>query len=341
MLHEQDLKERIENIVDEKKLSGTVILKQNDDWCLEITRGFANRSERISNNSHTRFGIASGCKLFTAIAICQLVEQGMISPDLHLEDCLDIEFPYFNKSVTIDHLLTHRSGIPDYFDEEVMEDFADLWKHKPMYTMDNHHSFLPFFQYEKMKFPPGERFHYNNAGYILLGLIVEAVTGTSFTNYVEHHIFERTGMKDSGYYALDQLPENTAIGYIDKEDGTWVTNIYSIPIKGGADGGAIISAPDMIKLWEAISDRLLLSEDMTRKLIHPYVHVNKEMYYGYGVWVIRKEKSVYKYQVMGYDPGVRFHSSYYPESNVKLVITANNEADTLDIMKRIEILMDK
>lgn len=79
---------------------------------------------------------------------------------------------------------------------------------------------------------PGARFHYNNAGYILLGLLVEKLSGLTFTDYVEQHIFAACQMEASGYFELDALPGNTAQGYIVKDDGTWTTNVYSIPVKG-------------------------------------------------------------------------------------------------------------
>lgn len=79
-------------------------------------------------------------------------------------------------------------------------------------------------------FQPGERFHYNNAGYILLGLIVEELTGLEFTEYIDKNIFLPCEMKNSGYFSMDQLPKNTALGYIDEENGAWRTNVYSLPI---------------------------------------------------------------------------------------------------------------
>lgn len=334
-----------ETIVWKKKLkdesldlgfSGVVYLKQGNHVLSEEAFGYANRTEERLNTVDTRFGIASGCKLFTAIAVCQMVDQGIISFDTPLSDCLDIHFPRFDQRVTIHHLLTHQSGIPDYFDEEVMDDYEDLWKERPVYQMKSLKDFLPLFQSEAMKFSPGERFHYNNAGYILLGLMIEQQTGTSFTDYVEGEIFNRVGMRDSGYFAMDQLPERTAIGYIDSEDSTFRSNIYSIPAKGGADGGAFITAPDMIKLWEALFDFKLLMEETTRKLLTPHVVVNGEVNYGYGLWMNKKDEDIYKYHVMGYDPGVSFRSSVYPALDLKLVIPSNKESGPFEMTKAIE-----
>ncbi|MDQ0218756.1 class C beta-lactamase-related serine hydrolase [Peribacillus cavernae] len=320
-------------------LSGVVYMKNGNDVVFESAYGYSNRAEELSNTVNTRFGIASGCKLFTAIGICQLVEKGALSFHTRLKDCLGINFPNFDESITIHHLLTHSSGIQDYFDEEEMDDFEELWKEQPTYLLNHLKDFLPMFQNNQMMFKPGERFHYNNAGFIVLGLIIEQQTGLSFTDYMESEVFNRCGMRDSGYFSLDNLPKNTAYGYIDnEEDGTWRTNVFSIPIKGGADGGAFITAPDMMKLWEGLFNHELLSEAYTNALLNPHIAVKGEAYYGYGIWINKRNNNIFKYHVIGYDPGVSFHSSVYPDLGIKLVVPSNKGYGSFDVTKAIEDL---
>ncbi|MFE4242659.1 serine hydrolase domain-containing protein [Peribacillus butanolivorans] len=317
--------------------SGVILIKNKNNCVYEAAFGFSNRADEIKNKINTKFGIASGCKLFTAVAICQLVEKGDIAFETRLKDCLDLDFPNFDEDITIHHLLTHSSGMPDYFDEAVMENFEDLWKEKPMYLLTSLSDFLPMFQNNKMMFTPGERFHYNNAGYILLGLIIEQQTGISFTKYIETNLFAKCDMHDSGYFSLDRLPKNTAIGYIDLEDaGTWKTNNYAVPIQGGADGGAFISAPDMMKFWEALLSYKLLKEEATHLLLTPHICEEDEEYYGYGIWIRKKDNTICKYHVMGYDPGVSFNSSYYPQSGITTVIPSNKDEGPYDISQTIE-----
>lgn len=152
-----------------------------------------------------------------------------------------------------------------------MWDFEELWKDYPMYSMQSPRDFLPMFQNDRMKFSPGERFSYNNAGFILLGLVVEQITGMEFSEYVEKNIFQRSGMLDSGYFRMDQLPERTAIGYIDG-DQTWKTNMYSLPIKGGPDGGAFTTVHDLARFWDALFHYQLLSQQYTEILLTPHIH---------------------------------------------------------------------
>ncbi|MBD8069117.1 serine hydrolase domain-containing protein [Bacillus sp. PS06] len=322
---------------DKIEFSGTTLVKRNKEVVAERSNGYANRSEEIKNNNFTRFGIASGCKLFTAIAICQLVERGKLSFDSTLKECLNIPFPAFDESITIHHLLTHTSGIPDYFDEEIMEDFEELWVQNPMYRIRKLEDFLPLFQNHSMKLNVGDRFHYNNAGYIVLGLIVEQASRIPFTDYIQEHVFNKAGMKNSGYFEFDALPPNTAIGYIDFPNRTWKTNIYSLPVKGGPDGGAYTTVQDMDKLWDALVNGELLGKHYTQKLLTPYVYTEEDdSWYGYGVWIDKENEVIKKYHIMGYDPGVSFHSAYYPETNYKVVVCSNKSEGAYDMMRVIE-----
>jgi len=329
------------DIQEKVNFSGTVLVENQEKVALvSQSFGYANRSEQIDNHAKTRFGIASGCKIFTAVAICQLIEKGKLAFDTKLCDCLPQLFKHFDEQVNIAHLLTHTSGIADYFDEEEMENFEALWVENPMYQLRTLRDFLPLFQNRPMKYKVGERFHYNNAGYIVLGLIVEHATGMDFSAYIQQHLFDRVNMTESGYFSLDSLPANTALGYIDNPDGTWKTNIYSLPVKGGSDGGAFVTGKDMAKFWSALMNFELLNEELTNQLLMPHVELNENDCYGYGVWIKKNsEQAILKYHVMGYDPGVCFHSAYYPASSIKVVVCSNKSKGALDMMKGIEAIL--
>jgi len=130
-------------------------------------------------------------------------------------------------------------------------------------------------------------------------------------------------MVDSGYYRMDQLPERTAIGYIDNDDATWKTNFYSLPIKGGPDGGAFTTVHDFVKFWDALFNHQLLSLEYTNLLLTPHVKDDDQTYYGYGVWILMHDNAIFKYYVMGSDPGVIMQSSVYPMSNIHAHIIGN------------------
>ncbi|MFB4159862.1 serine hydrolase domain-containing protein [Geomicrobium sp. JSM 1781026] len=318
--------ERLLNVQRDVNFSGVIFIKEYDG-VFEQAFGYANQAEQIRNNPSTRFGIASGAKVFTSAAICRLVEEGKLSFNTRLQQCVDISFPHFHEDITIHHLLTHTSGIPDYFDEEMMDDFSALWDEKPMYSMREGKDFLPMFQHEPMKFHPGERFHYNNAGYIVLGQIVEAVSGRPFDRFVEEEIFQKVGMDKSGYFQLDQLPEQTAHGYIESNQ----TNQYCIPIKGGADGGVFVTVTDVEMFWRSVDKAELFSEKMTEQFLRPRVHVNDTVFYSYSGYTIEREDSSRKHLLVGYDPGVCFRASFEPSCS-RVVVVCSNQSEGADEM---------
>jgi CubicO group peptidase (beta-lactamase class C family) len=336
LIRSMTFENKVNEVLNEKSFSGVALVKKGQETVLEKTAGYYNRAEKLPVDLNTRFAIASGCKLFTAIAVCQLVEKGLLALDTKLQDCLDIDFPNFSPDVTIHHLLTHSSGIPDYFNEDVMDDYEDLWITQPTYRIRKLKDFLPMFREGEMMFAPGEKFHYNNAAFIVLGLIVEQKTRMDFTDYVQVNIFNRCEMKDSGYFWMDRLPRNTAIGYIDEEEGTFRSNTFAVPIIGGADGGAYVTAPDMVKFWEGLMTYKLLDENTTNTLLHQHMKVREDAYYGYGIWINLKNDQVFKYHVMGYDPGVSFHSAVYPDFGLTLAIPSNMSDGPFPIMNAIE-----
>lgn len=303
------------------QFSGAIFYGTESGTKFENSYGFANRSDKVKNTMNTRFGIASGCKIFTAIAICQLVQKGYLKFNTSLGD-LEIKLNELDPRITVHHLLTHTSGIPDYFDEEFMTDYESLWKTVPMYNITSPKCILPMFQNRPMKFEPGTHFSYCNAGFIVLGLIVEKLTGLSFNEYVQENVFRTCEMDDSGYFRMDQLAERTAIGYVGSDEN-WKTNIYSIPIVGGPDGGAYTTVYDLDKFWKALMGNQLLSKSLTEQMLFPHIQDSKYTHYGYGVWITIINQEIFKYFVMGGDPGVEMLSSYYPKLNAQVHVLAN------------------
>nr|WP_203334609.1 serine hydrolase domain-containing protein [Planococcus beigongshangi] len=322
----------------ELKFSGSIHACKHGKTIMSASFGYANRPGKILNQPHTRFSIASGSKIFTSVAICKLVEEGKITFQTKLTDCLDIDFPHFDEEITIHYLLTHTSGVPDYFDEDEMNDYEVLWESLPMYRIRSVKDFLPLFQNEEMQDKPGSPFEYNNTGYIVLGLVIEHISGMSYTDYIEANIFKPAGMTHSGYFSMDELPENAATGYIEKPDGTWKSNIYSLPVKGGPDGGAYVTASDMGIFWEALMNGRLLSEEMTRLLLAPRENVTEDIFYGYGGYMEVNEQDVVKYIQMGYDPGVNYRSVHYPDQALTLIVCSNHAEYAYEMLKEMEIL---
>jgi len=324
----------IENIIGEwnkdRDFSGLVSVYCGNEPVLERAYGYANRSEQIPNAPNTRFAIASGTKILTAAAICRLVQDNQLSFDYPVKECLDFDFPHYRSGITVRHLLTHSSGITSYFEEDVNPDYEALWKDVPVYRMQIPRDFLPLFQHKKTKFEPGERYDYNDGGYILLGLVIEAASGKSYHEFVRERIMAPAGMVDSGFFASDRLPARTAYGYIrNAGDDTWRTNVFAVPIIGGPDGGVYATAADIASFWRKLLGNELLNESVTRQMLNPSIEATGEgesVYYGYGVFIQKRADDVAAYFICGEDPGVSFLSVIYPGHDVILTVLANANA---------------
>lgn len=310
----------------ETGFSGVVSLAPpNGVASLDLAFGLAERGHRVANTVETRFAMASGCKAFAAIAIGMLIDAGKITLETRLSACVRSRKFSFAPEVTVAHLLNHTAGIPDYFDEEVQSDFGALWRERPCYGMTSTAAFLPLFEHGAMKFQPGSRFHYNNAGFILLGLVVEELTGEDFRTFVGRQIFEPCGMTRSGYFAMDALPDNTATGYLSRDESDRRSNIFSVPSIGGSDGGAFTTAADMRLFWRALVEGRLLSPGLVERFTASSVSTaegDPTSHYGYGVWLQETPRGRIAL-VVGGDPGVSMQSGIRLSDGLLFTVLSN------------------
>jgi CubicO group peptidase (beta-lactamase class C family) len=310
-----------------KGFSGVMSLHEGRKELFTHAAGHANISEAINNTTDTRFGMASGSKLFTAVGIMQLIERGHFTLDTTANSLLG---KYkVDKRITIKQLLNHVSGIFDYCDEELITDYAMLWKDTPNYRMMRPEDYFPMIMDRPNKFTPGEKFSYSNSGYVVLAYIIEKTAGTSFSDYIQSKVLNKCGMKHSGYYRFDALPPNTACGYIyDKELRGYRSNIYSLPIAGSGDGGCYSNARDVALFWDALQSGRLLSKYMTSELLKPHVE-----HYGLGVWIARKYPDTY--YIQGWDVGVSFESFHNWATKKTLTVFSNTGHDIGKIVSEL------
>ena len=292
---------------------GVIHVSKDGDPVFSHAYGLANRSDLLPNRLNTRFGIASGGKIFTATAIAQLVDQGILSFDQSIADFLDGALPNIDPKVTLRHLLSHTSGIPDYFDESMDDDYEAVWHSKPVYNMRAPADFYPFIEGLPMQFNPGEKFSYNNLGFILLGRVIEKASGMRFQDYIEEKVFGPAWMRSSGYFFSDHLPENCAHGYIEDSNENWHDNVFSIPIVGHGDGGGYITAADMGRFWKAFFEHRFFSQAILEEMLKPQAKPGSEdkVSYGLGIWIF-ETADIRCYYLTGEDPGINFYSAFYP-----------------------------
>ena len=318
---------------------GNVYIVQNNKVLCENVTGFADLANEIPNSLDTKFASASAGKVFVAVGILQLIEQGKIKFDDTLGRLLDIDLHNIDAEITVEQLLTHTSGVPDYFDETVMDEYEELWVDYPNYKIRRNSDLLPLFIDKPMMYPKGEKFQYNNTGYVLLAMIIEKETGLFFDQYLKANIFDVCDMKSTGYYELDRLPAKCANNYIYcAETNDFRTNIFSVDVKGTGAGGVFISVKDITNFWKGLLEGKLISKELVSKMFSKQSGDGidaEEGYYGYGVWLIDNPDGKDYVYFQGCDPGVSFISEYNPNNGIISVLVSNCGDNVWKEMRKI------
>lgn len=318
---------------------GNVYIVQGREILCEKAAGLADLSNGIPNSLDTKFASASAGKVFVAVGILQLIGQGKIGFDDTLGKLLDMDLHDIDPEVTVEQLLNHTSGVPDYFDENAMDEYEELWADYPNYKIRHNSDLLPLFIDKPMMYPRGERFQYNNTGYVLLAMIIEKVIGLPFDQYLKSNIFDVCGMESTGYYELDRLPAKCANNYIYcAETKDFRTNIFSVDAKGTGAGGAFISVKDIIRFWNGLLDGKLIPEELTMRMFSKQSGDGidaEEGYYGYGVWIIDCPDGKDYVYFQGCDPGVSFLSEYNPNNGIMSVLVSNYGDNVWREMRKI------
>lgn len=329
--------------------SGVALITRGDAQVFSGAYGYASRSFKVPNTLATRFDTASATKLFTAVAILQLIEQGRLAFDTPVIDALGLKGTAIAPTVTVYHLLTHTSGIADDADEESGEDYADLWKTRPNYAVVETADFLPQFVHKPPNFPPGQGCRYCNCGYVLLGLLIEKVSGLSYRDYVRQQIFARAGMLHSDFFRMDEVNDDVAEGcdpLRDKQGAivAWRKNIYSYPPIGSPDGGAYVTASDLDQFLRKLKAGALLSAPSVRAFFTPHAlhHVGEEWreMYGYGLWfAVDESGEVLFAEKEGINAGVSAVIRHYPDDDINIVLLANTQLGVWEPLRTIHRLL--
>jgi CubicO group peptidase (beta-lactamase class C family) len=202
--------------------------------------GFADRAHGIPNTVDTQFAIASGTKGFTALVAVQTLPL-----ELRARELLGDDLPLVDDRVTVEQLLRHTSGIGDYLDEEVHDDFEAYLMPVPVHELATTEDYLAVLGGHPQKFTPGERFSYSNSGFVILALLAERAAGPTFHELVQELVCVPAGMTSTAFHRSDALPGAAALGYL--ADGR--TNVFHLPVRGNGDGGIYTTAADMARFW--------------------------------------------------------------------------------------------
>ena len=329
----------IEKIV-KKDFSGAVSVRIGETTMFEKAFGYADRPNGIPNELDTKFATASAGKFFVSIGIMQLIEREQLNLEETIGEILDFDLEQIDPGITIQQLLSHTSGIPDYFDESVMDEYAELWTDFPNYKIRKSVDLLPLFVHKPMMYPAGARFQYNNSGYVVLDQIIEKKTGLLFDKYLQQNVFDICKMNSTGYYELDRLPEKCSSAYIyDESRKEFYTNIFSVDAKGTGAGGAYTTVLDISKLWDCLLAGKLLSKKSLDEMLSLKASNEKE-FYGYGVWLRKTSNSRFIPFFQGCDPGVSFISSFDLERKRNITIVSNLCNNVWELESKITELLD-
>lgn len=310
------LADELERTASARSFSGVVRVEHSGRVVAELARGLAHRSEGIANASDTRFGAASVTKGLTALTVMSLVESAEITFDTPVRSILGDALPLVDERVTIEHLLTHRSGVGDYIDEDAIDDIDD-------HTLAGRsaHLFERPADYVELLAPlpqvasPGERFAYNNGGYVILSMIVEQVTG-SFHAAVDERVVRPAGMLESGFFRSDQLPERTALGYL--RDGR--TNVFHLPVIGAGDGGIHLTAPDCSSFWKALRAGRIVGRERVAEMTSVVSSAWANRSYGVGFWLSADADHVW---LEGMDAGVSAQTGWIRSADLVYSVLSN------------------
>lgn len=335
--------------VDQDRFSGVVLITRGEKQIYSGSYGFASRAWGIKNAMDMRFDTASITKLFTSVATLQLIDQGLLSLETGVVDFLGLKGTSISQAVQVGHLLTHTSGIGDDCEEEEGQIYEDLWEKKPNYSVTTTADFLPQFIHKAPNFPPGQDTRYCNCSFVLLGLIIEKLTESTYRDYVRHFIFEAADMKHSGFFRMDRAIVNVAEGCdpirdeLDQVVG-WKKNIYSYPPVGSPDGGAHVTAGDLDRFLKAVKAGYLLSPELTEAFLTPQVFDRERdgwtKMYGYGLWFhVEEDRNIVFFQKEGINAGASGIIRHYPENDLNIVILSNMQDGVWDPVREIHAMV--
>lgn len=310
------LRARLEKDAAADRFAGTVLVMKKGKTLFSGAYGLADRDKKAPNALDTRFRIGSMNKMFTATAILQLVQAGKIK----LTDALEKYLPdYPNQDVaskvTIHHLLTHTGGTGDIFGPEYDAHRLELK------TLDD---YVTLYGKRSLRFEPGSRWEYSNYGMLLLGVVIERVSGRSYYDYVAQKIFKPAGMTRSGSEPESRDVPGRSTGYMHPPGkAEWVPNTDTLPYRGTSAGGGYSTVEDLLRFAQALMSNKLLDAEHTQLLITGKVNAVGSVQYAYGFEDARKPDGTGAVGHGGAAPGMNGELRIFPKSGYAVAVLAN------------------
>jgi CubicO group peptidase (beta-lactamase class C family) len=312
------LEASVDQVATASRFSGVARVDRGGRTEVARAYGLACRRCEVANGLATRFATASVTKGFTALAVVRLLEQGLLDFATPVRSLLGDELPMVADDVTIEHLLAHRSGIGDYLDEDGWEP-TDHVLAVPVHRLAAAEDYLAVLDGQPTVSPAGERFAYNNGGYVILAIVAERVAGVPYHDLVRREVFDRAGMTATAFLRSDELPPGAAVGYLDVEGPRG--NVLHLPVRGVGDGGATSTAADLHRFWEAFVGGRIVGPRWVDELVRPRSEDTGEtLRYGLGFWLSRTGDGVV---LEGYDAGISARSAHDRASGTTWTVLSN------------------
>ena len=330
-----ELDNYLQRMTNKDVFSGNVLLAKNEKVLHQSAHGMASKRFEVPNNLQTKFNLGSMNKMFTSVAILQLIEAGKVSLNDKLSKFVDES--WFSKDISdkieIRHLLTHSSGLGSYFNKTYWETSKNSYR--------NLNDYKPLIANENLSFEPGTDNKYSNTGMFMLGVVIEKVTDKDYFSYIQDHIYTPASMIHSDSYEMDQPVPNLAIGYHpnpNNESG-WNNNLYVNVLKGGPAGGGFSTVEDLHRFALALTGYKLLGKALTEEAYSPKPNSHSP-YYGYGFGV----RGTADNRIIGHNGGFQGMSTnmnIYLDKGYIAVVLSNYSAASRPIEIKIAELLNR
>ena len=308
------LRGEIERRVAADAFAGAVMVTKNDQTIFSGAYGLADREKKIKNQLNTQFRIGSMNKMFTAVCALQLVESGKLKLTGTVGEYLP-DYPNQDvaSKVTIHHLLTHTGGTGDFFGPEFDKHRLELK------TLED---YVKLYGARGLEFAPGSKWDYSNYGFLLMGVVVQKVSGQDYYDYVREHVFVPAGMTLTDSLPEEQAVPKRSVGYTKMGGETWKPNTDTLPYRGTSAGGGYSTVEDLQKFADALKNHRLLNAQYTEMLTTGKVDTGPGAKYAYG-FMEQLGGGVRSYGHGGGAPGMNGDLTIYPQSGYVVTVLAN------------------
>ncbi len=324
-LNEQELtaslRKRLEVALSADEFSGAVLIARDGKPIFAQAYGLADREHHIPNSLKTRFRIGSMNKMFTAVAILQLVSADKLRLDDPLGKYLtDYPNKELASTVTISQLLSHTGGTGDFFGPEF---------HRHRLELRTHEDYVKLFGSRPPRFEPGSRFEYSNYGFLILGAVIDKVSGQSYYDYVRDNIYNPAGMTSTGSEPEDQPVPNRSVGYTKQGGSAWHPNTDLLPYRGTSAGGGYTTVGDLLSFANALRENRLLDAPYAKLLTTGRVDMPYGGRYAYG-FITRTMNGSGCYGHNGGSPGMNGDLEICQDSGYIVTVLANMDPEAAD-----------